>query len=289
MTDSKVTLTEKAVLVHFTTKSLGSTRIDKNISEEVEEKYKAETPGRYFKRLFRREDIKPIWTAVNKSKNLCYRYSLPWFDGNVRVMPVGLLEKFLVENGKIMKEYETAVNAFIEDYDNILDINKRRLNNLFNKDDYPTKDQAKESFAIRIGYMPLPDREDFRIAAPEEIVNQMKKKYDSNVKESEARAKSEVADRIYDTVQRLLDKLSKEDKPLRETAFSRIEPLVKNLRILNITEDAKIETVLKTMEKNFASEKADIINENASLRKQKKDEAKAVLEKVETLRRSLVF
>lgn len=283
MTTAKKTsgIKEKAVLVKLNFRNgVGFTATDKPVTQEVEERHNTTKAGRYVKTLFRRNDIQAIFDAENIAKLAHSRYTLPWLDSGIRILPVAMFEKYNAAISKAISDYDVAVARFAERYDEIMEENKTRLKEMFNESDYPSKESAAIGFRLSVSYFPIPDKDDFRIDASDGIVSGFKIQYEKDMKEYEMNAKSDVADRLSRSMSKLLTKLGTDDKKITDNALLKFSELLKDLKGLNVTGDKGIAAAIKEAEMSFSKETAEALNSNASYRAQKKEEAQAIVTKL---------
>jgi hypothetical protein len=283
MTERKKGIKEKAVLVRLIFRNgVRFTITDKPVTQEVEERHQTSKTGRYVKVLFKREAIQAIFDAENIAKNAHSRYTLPWFDSGIRILPVAMFDKYNAALNKAKEEYDKAITKFINGYDEIMEENKARLKEMFNAEDYPSKESAVMGFRLSASYFPIPDKDDFRIDASEAIVEGFKDQYEKDMKSYEMNAKSDVANRLNDSMSKLILKLSSADKKITDGALLKLSELLKDLKGLNVTGDTEINKAIKEVETNFAKETAEAFNVNPEYRAKKKAEAVAIVGRLET-------
>ena len=283
MTERKKSIKEKAVLVKLNFRNgVGFTITDKPVTDEVAERHQAPKAGRYVKTLFKRGDLQAIYDAENIAKLAHSRYTLPWLDSGIRILPVTMFDKYGAALSTAVEKYNTAVALFADRYDEIMVENKERLKEMFNSSDYPTAFAARAGFRLSASYFPIPDKDDFRIDASEEVVEGFKVQYEKDMKTYEMNAKSDVAKRLSDSMAKLVVKLSSADKKITDGALLKLSELLKDLKGLNITGDKDITAAIKEVETNFAKETAEAFNANPEYRAQKKKEAIAIVGRLET-------
>ena len=246
--------------------------------------------GEFDKKVF-----KQLGLAWNIADKIHTKMSLPWISNRIRILPTTLLEQYNDEMAKAKKMYKNAVSEFVENYESIVETNKNRLGDLFNASDYPSKECVASAFQININYFPIPTQEDFRINAPENLVNMLKNKYQQEMATFGENAKNEVATRLDLALSNVIQKLDKTDRKVQERLLIKIIAVVNELRPLNITGDADLNSIMKEIEIKIGKENATTLSENEDLRKKKSMEIKTLIEKLESSfpeakgKRSLIF
>lgn len=285
MTAAKKAIQEKAVLVTLNFRNgVSFTITDQRVTKEVEEIHQTSNSGRYVKTLFRREDLQGIFDAENIAKRAYTKYTLPWFDDGVRILPIAMLDKY----GKTIEEaktaYNDAVKRFIDRWDEIMESNKERLKekDMYNELDYPSKEAAAAGFRMSCRSFPIPDKDDFRIDASNTVVDGFRNQYARDLKEYEDNANSALAKRLGDSMASIIKKLSSADKKITDNALLKLSEMVKDLKGLNVTGDKNIAAAINDIEKNFAKETAEVFNANPELRSKKKEMALSIVGKLET-------
>ena len=276
------TLKSKAVLVKLNVKyGIGFQVADTKATKEVEEKYGIQKAGRYVKNLFRHDDLSDVFEAVRIARRAHDRFTLPWLDAGVRILPVTMFDRYDAELKKAKEAFTKAVGEFIKKYNEVIELNKIRLSDLFDSLNYPSREAMEQGFRLWAGYFPMPDENDFTMTTSDKIMGNIRGQFNEDMKEYEYRAKFDVAERLGIAVKRLFDRLESADKKMRDGQLTKLVVLIEDLKGLNIMEDKGITELIDSVEKNFAKESAEYMNENADYRIKKKKEAQAILTKLE--------
>lgn len=285
MTAAKKAIQEKAVLVTLNFRNgVSFTVTDKQVTKEVEEIHKTSNSGRYVKTLFMREDLQGIFDAENIAKRAHAKYTLPWFDDGVRILPIAMLDKYSKAIDEAKTAYNGAVKRFIDRWDEIMESNKERLKekDMYNELDYPSKEAAAVGFRISTRSLPIPDKDDFRIDASDTVVNGFRNQYVKDMKEYEDNANSALAKRLGDSMASIIKKLSTADKKITDNALAKLSDMIQDLKGLNIMGDKNIAAAISDIEKNFVKETAETFNANPEFRAKKKEAALSIVGKLET-------
>jgi len=288
-------LEQKAVLVQMTSNNIGTSRKAQKPTQEVEENHRVKNVGAFYKELFNKNAFKELNLAWHKADNVHHRLSLPWISNRIRILPVTLLEQYNDEMAKAKEAYGQAVKDFVENYEATILESMIRLGDLFDPSYYPSKEEAEASFGINVNYFPIPTQEDFRITAPEGMINTLKEKYMKEMATFAGNAKNEIATRLDLALENVIKKLDKTERKVQERLLIKIINVVKELRPLNITGDANLNKIMKEIEDKLGKKSADTLSENSDLRKEKSSEAKDIILKLENSfpeikgKRSLIF
>jgi len=288
-------LEQKAILVQMTSNFIGRRRKSQKPTEEIEENHNVQNVGAFYKMLFDKKVFKKLKMARHMAERIHDKLSLPWISNRIRILPVTLVEQYNNEMEKAKNSYGQAIKEFMENYEMIVLENKVRLGDLFDPSDYPSSEEAKASFNININYFPIPTQEDFRINAPENMINALKEKYMKEITTFEENAKNEMATRLDLALENVIQKLDNTERKVQERLLVKIINVIKELRPLNITGDSNLDKIMREIEEKLGKENADTLSENDDLRKKKSSETKDIVLKLENCfpevkgKRSLIF
>lgn len=276
-------LNEKAVIVHQVVGGWTGRKHDKKVSEEVDTAHGTQDAGRYNKRLVKKEDIDVLAKIITRARSVHYENTLPWFDGGGRILPVGNFANYEAKMKVVRDEFEAAVRDFCNRYEGLIADAKARLNGLFNQKDYPTPKEMRRKWRLVVDIYPVPDVKDFRVDLSDSEVNAMRKELEAKTKSLESEAMGELWGRFRDAIDRMVDRLTDEGgekKIFRDSLISNVQELVGLIPALNLTEDKKLESIRKRMEKLVDGLDAQTLRDDDELRKETATAAKDILEKM---------
>jgi hypothetical protein len=281
----------RAMLLSVTIHHWKGRSSDKRVSDEVAEAYDADADmGAYFKRLVVKERLAKINKVTGKIRDLWYARTLPWLDQGTRILPNGSYFETLADLKALVHEREDAVIELVHNWEEVVAEAKVRLNGLFREADYPTAQQLRHAFRVKITPIPFPSGTDFRLGAigPDpEADAALRAEFNEQLNEALGEAMREVWQRVHDVTKKMAENLAAYDpKELGHgTKFhgSMIEhtrDLVKLLPGLNVTADPILAGLTDRMEKQLCAHDADELRADGKLRQQTAQAAQKILDQV---------
>jgi gas vesicle protein len=269
---------ENSILVRVRSSMMSFSKADKDVSEEVKKNHQlGENAGTYIKTIVPRKTMKKLTTAFGEVDKVRLRYTLPWADGNIRVLSAKAFKTFSQELQKKIYNVDEEVREFLDHYDEIKEETKRRLNGLYKEEDFPTKSQIRQSFGIRVSYFPIPDNRDFRIG-----VEEVKSSFDQDMEDQIKSAQREIWRRFKEVLGSFYERLSKEDSRFKQATVAKISDLVDLVKVLNMDDDANIEEFRQEVEEKLTGFDTKDLREDQDFRTQKVEAAKELLKKLDS-------
>lgn len=198
--------------------------------------------GAFVKNLLPEGAIDRVKTAYGALRAVFYKYTLPWRDEGIRILPSAAWEDFSREAREARREFDTAVGEFLVNYDAHRSNARVALNGLFSESDYPPVEVVRSKFGVRTSWFPLPDSADFRVDLPEEVRQQLSQEMDDGVSESLKVANQALYNRLGDALGRVVERLQDGDKVFRNTLITNLRDLCAQIPKLNVMGD---ETILR--------------------------------------------
>jgi hypothetical protein len=198
--------------------------------------------GAFVKNLLPEGAIDRVKKAEGVLRAIFYKYTLPWRDEGIRILPSAAWEDFSSEEREARREFDTAVGEFLVNYDAHRNNARVALNGLFSESDYPPVEVVRSKFGVRTSWFPLPDSSDFRVDLPEEVRQQLSQEMDNGVSESLKVASQALYDRLGDALGRVVERLEDGDKVFRNTLITNLRDLCAQIPKLNVMGD---ETILR--------------------------------------------
>ena len=169
------TLKEKTMLVQLSISQWYNRTADNSVSVEVCQSKKASSGvGRYIKKLLPDEAFNSINRCIRQIRNDHAKLTLPWQDGNIRILPAVLF----LDYKKLISEGERALEEALWDFHKNFDLwkngAKKELGSLFNEQDYPNPDDIIKNFIVKTHFLPFPDTTDFRVDINEAAMAQLR-------------------------------------------------------------------------------------------------------------------
>lgn len=248
------TLATNALLVELNIGNWTARKNDKSVSEEVDLQKGTKTrAGNYNKNLFAGvKELEDIQKFVGMVRNWHYRNTIPWLDTGVRMLPMGQYIDYTAQMNTWASEFEGLKQAFLNKYDDLVTEMAFKLGSLFNRAEYPTRDQVDYKFYFRTNYFPLPQSGDFRVDIGNEMLAELQDNYTKHLNEKVNEAMGDVWSRLHETLKHLSERLevgsTGEKKIFRDSLIENAQELCGLLSKLNVTNDPKLEEARKDLE-----------------------------------------
>lgn len=240
-------LSKQALLVAVTISQWTGRKQDSKATETANRVHKAATgSGTYNKKLLPgATELELIGTIAGQARAYFYENTLPWMTDGSRMIKSSHYMKFAAEFKKFRNQFEEAVKNFEAAYPRLQGEAKKKLGDLYNEDEYPSKSEIKGKFVLDVNYLPLPDVKDFRV----QVSEAEKRQFLEKMKQVEAAATKECWQRLHDVVRTAAEKLSSPEAIFRDSLIKNIQDMTAILPALNITDDKQLEASRKEIEK----------------------------------------
>jgi hypothetical protein len=278
-------LSSSALIVNLSLSVWTGRKLDKRISEEVDQQNSTKTrAGNYHKNLLagsgKLEEITKIANAV---RSWLYSVTQPWGDNGDRVLNMSHFMEFKDRLADYETQFSTAVNNFLNDYDTLVAASAFQLGNLFNREDYPSRETIEAKFGFRYSMTPLPQSGDFRVDIGEEGLKELQAQYEAVLHQRVIGAMTEAWERLHDCLSRMSERLANSEdgkrKIFRDSLVENAIEICGLLKSFNITGDTRMDEMRKQLEDAMRGVDADSLRDSDSLREQTKRKVDNILSK----------
>jgi hypothetical protein len=235
------TLQETALLVKLTRHSFNPSVKDDEVANAVETNMGAALgSGKFYKQLFRENDkIKRLFSKQNDLYAWHIKYTLPWMDGGVRILPAKFYDEYIDTVGKKRTELEQLLSELEPEYATLVTEDQARLGTLARSIDYPSFEVLTSKFGIDVRLFPIPSSSDFRVAVSEDA----KRELDSFIEDTKIKAKEDMYQRVKVVLDTIIEQCAKEKPRLHTTLLTNTGNLADVLGILNVHDDDDIKSI----------------------------------------------
>ncbi len=275
-------ITEKAVLVSLRISQFTGSKKDQKITKEVANNHNAqEDAGSYNKRLISKEAVGAIQTIAGKARVFHYENTLPWSDEGSRLLPTRRYMTYVSEIKQLEFEFNSKVDEVVEKYDEIIEEAKQRRGDMFDINEYPSKEELRKKYGFKFNIYPVPDSNDFRISLSQHEIDKMKEEMEDNMRQIQTNATKDIWKRLYDVVDHMAKTMKNEDKQFQKSTVDNIKELCEILPDLNITEDIMLEEMRKEIVESLTKVEPDVLRTDKVLRKDIGEQASEICRKME--------
>jgi hypothetical protein len=275
-----ISLATSAVLVNAEVSVWSATKQDRVISNEVTTAKKADhSAGRYVKNLLADDPThKQLLNYRQTVYNWLRRSTYDW-NGSLRLLPVVNLPKFKTEFQHHEKSYFALRDAFLAKYPQIVSNMAFKQGDMFDRSEYPSVDQIKDKFRIRLYVAEVP-QSDFRCSIAQDLAEDLKITYQKQVNdEIVPQVMADIANQFMEVMESIshccgVDEISSstdgevktKKRKIYETTVDKAKDLCETFRSFNLTNDEELAKASVSLEKVLGGVSAEDIRESDAVR-----------------------
>jgi hypothetical protein len=278
-------LSGSALIVNLSLSVWTGRKLDKRVSEEVDQAKSTKTrAGNYHKNLLAGSGkLEEIGKVANAVRTWHYTVTQPWGDNGDRVLNMASFIDYKAQLAYYEQQFTTAVNNFLSEYDTLVTAAAFQLGALFNREDYPLREDIVAKFGFRYAFSPLPTAGDFRVDIGEEGLREMREHYEGVMSARVNDAMQDAWDRLHDVLSRMSERLADTEdgkrKIFRDSLVENAIEVCHLLRHFNITGDLKMEAMRMELEDTMRGIDAATLRESDLTREQTKQKVDSLLDK----------
>lgn len=287
-----ISLATSAVLVNAEVSVWSATKQDRVISNEVTTAKKADhSAGRYVKNLLADDPThKQLLNYRQTVYNWLRRNTYDW-SGSLRLLPVINLPKFKAEFHQHEKAYFALRDAFLDRYPTIVSNMAFKQGDMFDRTEYPSVDQIKDKFRIRLYVAEVPTS-DYRCSIADDLAEDLKLTYQKQINEEIvpqvmadiASQFTEVMESIshccgYDEISSADGEVKTKKRKIYEGTIEKARALCDTFRGFNLTNDAELAKASESLKNVLNGVDAEDLRESDAVRESVKQGVDDILGK----------
>lgn len=263
-------LSHRAMLISCVINAWEARRTDKKISDEVAKAHNASVKvGNYNKSLLPEcESHAKIFRVIGQARSFYKLSSLPWLQDGTRILLAEGYDAFADGIRAYREAFETSVEEFLIEYDVHVEAAKIALNGLFNPGEYPTKDQIRRKFRMRLVVCPMPDAGDFRVGLSHAAAESVRDRITEDVMDAMTLAQDEAWSRFREALGEFAERLSNPTAVYRDSLFNNLSDLLVLMPSLNIRRDPAMESLVSHVKEALSSTSPDTCRKDKDTRAQ---------------------
>jgi hypothetical protein len=278
-----------AMLVELSISTWSGRKLDRAASRDITSRNNAkESAARVNKKLMGDcEELEAIIKFAANTRTLHYSMTVPWSDSGLRIVTTDRYFKYVESITTCETEYHRLTVQFLQAYEWEIAEAQVDLQNLFNRDDYPTLSALAHKFKFRMNAMPLPEVGDFRVDMSSKALALVKEQYKKFYSEQISNAMQHVWKNTYKVLANMserLDYVGREDrKKFHDTLVDNVREQLDMLKSYNLTGDMQMTAQTNALEEALLGVTPDALREDDYLRRQTKMKVDAVLKTLPSL------
>ena len=291
--DHLISLASSAVLVSVDVNVWSATKQDRVISNEVTASKNADkSAGRYVKNLLadhprHKAIVNYRQTIYNWVKRRTYRW-----NNSQDLLPSVDMPRFKQEYHEHQASFNKLLTEFIDAYDGIVSDMAFKQGDMFDRNDYPAKEQLVSKFGIRLFVSEVP-MNDFRCNIAQDIADDLFETYKGQAAEIVSHVMMEQQSRFIEVMKSIshccgYDDMGVDDntgetkqrkRKIYDTTIAKAKEMCESFKEFNLTGDAALEEARASLEKALAGVDAESIRESDAVRVSVKEDVDSILSK----------
>ena len=281
----KINIGSAALLVEVNISSWSARKLDKKVTEEVNQNKGASRSASRTNKNLLADDEK--LEAINKFaanfRNWLYAETLPWSNSGLRLIPTAKFFDFKTTMDKYKNEFEQLVSEFVTEYPNRIAAQAFKLGSMFDRNEYPQQDEIANKFKFSYCFSPVPEAGHFLVDLGEEMEKELKAEYEKAYEDRVNGAMKDLWVRLKDSLDKIAERLTPDEsgknKIFRDSLVDNVLDLCGMLRELNVTNDPNLEKARREVEMLLSGVVAEDLRKNDDIRKDVRSEVAAILDK----------
>jgi hypothetical protein len=269
---------EKGCLVQLSVSQWGANRkIDK---EKLAQMVSSPEWVRATKKLVDPEALKPIAKVSNKARSYIEKTSLPFPIHGMLFVPKEMISRVDAKLQSYKERFESAVDAFLGDYESLRRSAMTYLGDLFNELDYPVSIRSKFSFGWRFIILDVPNG-NIGLLSPE-VYEREKEKFVRTMEDARKLAVESLREEFSAMVERITERFSNgsdgRPKVFKNATVTSFYEYFETFKERNIFKDDQLAELVNRAQEILGSHSAETIRSNSQL-KERIGESMAEVEK----------
>lgn len=289
-------LAKRAVLVSLSIKLEGllGERRDAAATSLVESTYSvAHKRAKASKYLIDRKHpkVKAVVAAAQQVRAVVYRYTFPWGDSGLRLLPAKAHAEFQAAAREALNTLHGCQEEYLGAYPSLVTQSKLDLNGMFDASQYPGVERVRTLFKASVEYWPMPQDGHFVADIATEAVAEARATMRAETIARTNTAINDMIGRVEQGVKLYVDKLSAYQHQDPEIRAVFRDSLVSNtiemgglIRKLNFMDDPGIDVLANHVER-LGRYTADTLRESQDARSTMISEGQALLNKLDSYRK----
>lgn len=238
-------------------------RLDKQETAALAAKHNTPAEvGRVHKTLLpMAEPLERLHKLSGEIRTEYYRSTVPWMYDGVNVMKSTEYLPFVGTMRPKLDLWRSYAVDFRREYPLLKQQARLVMNGLYKEEDYPSEQEMDSKFNIDLLFFPLPNPEDFRVAASDAEQAALRQQLEESIKASYQASMQSVWKRLYDVVSKAHERLSQPTARFHDTLVDNARDLCALLPSLNIADDPNLEALRQELESSLCRHTPDVLRQ----------------------------
>jgi len=246
-------LSKDAVLIRLTVGCWNGIRAAREVSEEMARRH-GEGTVKASVQLLRDADRKPLQKTAAAIRAFFYSRSLPFEDGGWRIIRVDRMEAVEGDLRAMIRGYEHQADVWGNLYRETRTSCREKLGDLFDFVRFPEKDELRSLYHASFQIRPIVSPEDVDLSVVSEFeVEIIRSGLRAQQEHQLQTAQADIIARLRAAVENMATRLGKDGGLFRDSLISNIKTLCATLPDLNLTRDAEMDAVIRSVQFGLCS------------------------------------
>ena len=288
-----ISLATSGVLVSVDVNVWSATKQDRGISNEVTTAKKADrNAGKYVKNLLadhpkHKAIVNYRQTIYNWVKRRTYRW-----NNAQDYLPSVDMPRFKSEYHEHERAFGELLTSFLAEYDSIVSDMAFKQGEMFDRNDYPAKEELASKFGVRLFVSEVP-MNDFRCAISNDIADDLFATYAKQAEEIVSHVMVEQQTRFLEVMKSIshccgVDELGVDDntgetktkkRKIYDTTILKAKEMCESFKKFNLTDNPELEEARASLERTLSDVTAEDIRESDAVRHSVKEDVDSILGK----------
>lgn len=274
-------ISERAMLVRLSIRGVMAWEVeDRRLSAETAERHNIQDPRtiRAMKKNLDPRKVPSLAAVVNAAgalRSFHYEMTLPWQDGNVRILPSAAYFDYTTGVAERKDKVLGTHEAFLRDLPELEAEARVRLNDLYRKEEWPDPDDLRKRLRIRTQISPLADPSDFRISMGQDEKDQLKQGYAEELHRNVATAVASSFNRFrafltgtdkqpgfIERLRRYETKDGKVTHTFKDSVVTELREIVALSRKLNFTADPTLTKIADEIDRELCQREPQVLRDD---------------------------
>lgn len=286
-------LSNNSILVRFAVSQWTARKFDKKATAEVEQNHNANGEvGRFNKQLAAKKYLSELSSNISAARSFHYAQTLPWLDADgIRILPTANFEKYQEGMSAFHAKHEAALDKFVQNYPDVIDEARYRLNGLFDPSEFPSLQDIRGKFGWAVTFSPVPEAGDFRVELGKSVLAQMEKSMEQRLAANYDAAVLDLFQRVYEQASHVAERLANytgtREGSFRDSLIENTVDLASLLPRLNVTGNQQLSDLARRIDQELCQYTPDVLRENDAARIDVAAQAKQIASDAADIARSM--
>jgi hypothetical protein len=223
--------------------------------------------------------LKDIHRKTTVIRTEFYRNTLPWGIDGTFILPTTNYLNFMTEFRKHKHEWQSLVDAFLYQYQWLVQDSRRELGSLFDETNYPSVERMGAKFSMDMTVLPVPST-DFRVQVSSDELTRIQQDLEARLTSAHQAAMQEVWKRLYDRVAHIASKLADPAAIFRDSMMENAREICELLPRLNFADDPHLEEMRRAVEDTLLTRNTESLRVDMDLRRDVASEAQSIVDRM---------